>query len=106
MLLELIIGLIVVAIALYLLWRHLDTPISFEKIIKNGKSIIRIKTNRGLKSATIIDRANDEKITLVRNNIEKGTSVEFIYPTSQEEALVIIEDSKGEQRFKVTPRIE
>ncbi|MBI5133510.1 MAG: hypothetical protein HZA83_02245 [Thaumarchaeota archaeon] len=105
MLLELILGLIVVAIALYLLWKHLDIPVSFEKTIKNGRSVLRIKTNRQLKSARVIDKANNEKITLVRNNIEKGTSVEFVYPASQEEALVIIEDSKGEQRFKVTTNV-
>lgn len=102
MILELLIGLVIVCITLYLIWKKLDSQFSFKKFLKDGKSVVLVKTNKPLKRIALIDQAEGEKLTFVRNNIEKGDLIEFVYAPSQEEALLIIDDDSGTHTFKLS----
>lgn len=100
MFIEWIVGLAVVAIGLYALWKYLETPVHIEKKIKNGKTLLTVKTNKSLRYIVVTDRAEDEKITFLRNNVEPGT-MEFIYPASDGIATVTIEDQTHRKKFNV-----
>jgi ABC-type uncharacterized transport system permease subunit len=101
MIVELIIGIAVVCAALYLLLRYLEKPLFFEKRIRGGKSVVVVRTNKPLKRVTVTDKADNEKLTFVRNNVGKGEFVEFIYHASPEDALLIVDDDVGTHTFKI-----
>ncbi len=99
MIIELIIGFLFIIILLYLIWRQLDKPFSFEKRIQNGKSVVFVKTNVPLKRVSLSEKVGRDKLLFVRNNVEVGASVEFVYPLSQGKTTITIEDETGEHAF-------
>lgn len=91
-------AVIVFLIAAYLLWKRFSSLVKFEKMIRGGKSHVHLQAFIPIRKATIEDNAGGGTLVFVRENINAGEKLEFVYPQSKTPAKLIAE---GEENFSL-----
>ncbi|MCK4319538.1 hypothetical protein KAW38_03125 [Candidatus Micrarchaeota archaeon] len=92
---------LLVIIIFYLIWRKLSRVIKAEKRIVDGKSIVKVECLVPIKKLILMDKVGEEEIEMVREDIKNGEKLEFVYPVSNENAVLKTEgDIKIEMKLK------
>ncbi|MEK6979371.1 MAG: hypothetical protein AABW86_04060 [Candidatus Micrarchaeota archaeon] len=102
MLLEIFIGTIIIALALYSIWKLTESPISFNNNISRGKNTLNIEAKRDIDYLVILDKIGKaQHISFVRRNIKNGETLEFTYPASSHTAKIVLECKNKTYEFEV-----
>lgn len=95
MILEIIIGVAIGCIVLYILWFYNKKIINYEKTIESGKTKLVLHSNRDLKKIRINDKSEGEKVEFIRKNIEAGEEITFTYPKGEKITQIFVEEENG-----------
>ncbi|HIH23074.1 TPA: hypothetical protein HA238_05065 [Candidatus Micrarchaeota archaeon] len=102
MLLEIFVGTIIIALALYGIWKFTEAPISFNNNISRGKNTLNIEAKRNIEYLVILDKIGKaQHISFVRRNIKSGETLEFTYPASHHTAKIVLECNNKTYEFEV-----
>lgn len=102
MLVEIFVGTIIIALALYAIWRFTEAPISFNNNISRGKNTLNIEAKRDIEYLIILDKIGKaQHISFVRRNIKSGETLEFTYPASHHTAKIVLECNNKTHEFEV-----
>lgn len=74
-------------------------PFSYSKRIGKNNTDLTITAKRDLRKISVIARFGREKIKFERKRIRKGRTVDFVYPSSNERAKLIVEEESGKKRI-------
>jgi hypothetical protein len=104
MIVEILIGTgiaISVLAGVYVFWKKSSGIAEFSKRVQEGKSMVTVKANKDLRKITLVEVHENEEIMLVRDNVAKNETVEFVYPFSLEKAQLTIQDENSDHYFEV-----
>jgi len=94
--------LIVVVLLLIVYFLFLKKPVQYSKSVGKRNTTVEVIANRDLNKVSLVARFGGEKIKFERKRVRKGMTVDFVYPSSKEPAMLIIEVDKGkEQTFEL-----
>lgn len=68
---------------------------TYQKHKEGSNTCLTITAKRNLNKVTVKARFGHEEITFERKRIRKGQSVDFVYPSSDRKAKVIVEAESG-----------
>jgi len=103
MVLEILLGLVIAAavIIIVILLFFLKRPYKWNKEIKGDTAVFTFEARSDIKGIELIGTLGNERINLQRKNIKKGEKIEFDYPASTENVVLIIETDGGRKKHEL-----
>jgi hypothetical protein len=83
----------VLAVIAYLLFGR--KPVTFSKNVGKTNTTVEITANRNLHKVSLVARFGNERIKFERKRVRKGQTLDFVYPSSDEPAELIVEIKPG-----------
>jgi hypothetical protein len=91
-------ALLVVALIILVLVILGLRPYTIRKKKEGSNTCLTIRAKRNLAKVTVVARLGDEEVTFERKRIRKGQSVDFVFPSSDKKAKLIVEVESGNAR--------
>jgi hypothetical protein len=89
--------LIVFAVLLLLGLRALK-PYGYSRRAEGTNTCLTIKAKRNLHKVTVVASFGGEEVTFERARVRKGQSVDFVFPSSEKKARLVVEIEPGKSQ--------
>jgi len=72
--------------------------VTWKKTSQGANTSLKVNVGRDIRHVSLVAKFGGEKITFHRTRIKKGETVEFVYPSSEEPAILTVEVESGNAR--------